>query len=742
MPPVSAGGVRRPTATGIGRRGAGLGSSAPKREKWRILETMSAPRGQQNSSAGVPKALAFYLPQYHPIPENDEWWGKGFTEWANVTKARPRFPGHYQPHVPGELGYYDLRIPEVREAQAELAREHGISGFVYYHYWFNGKRLLERPFEEVLASGSPDFPFALCWANEEWTRNWDARSGSLLMPQEFSDEDDLAHIRHLATAFNDERYITIDGRPLMLVYRPLKLPNPQRTFQIWRDEAKKLGIPDLYLCYVESHGPPPGGPAAFGMDASVGFMPVTGDEVFTPAEGARGNHLIDYRSSLEKEMARPRPTDYLRFPSVMVSWDNTARRPSGATIFDGATPDVYQEWLQRTVDGMADIPEEENYLFILAWNEWAEGNHLEPDQKFGRAWLEATRAVLLGDDVPDGSTEGAAIAAIDEDVYPNASAMALAVGLINDLLSDRSSAIAEIRAGKSPIVHMLADMHTAPQGLHVDRGRSGWRADQAGSGRSVDLAAATDVTGALDEISSTEPVGAVLLLDALADLANPQALLTTLSRWSLAHGSPMLVVSAPNVAHFDVALRLLCGQWGPTASGLLGTSHLRFFTERTLANLLERTGWEIVARDDIAAIRSDQYDARLADALPVEMMGALRVLSQAEHPNAAIKHFVWALRPVATDRSPEDYLEAVRLTPDEHAEAPIGDPTAVASYLSSIGILASEASRRASEGAYAYAEGSGPIGQFLGYYKRVALRTAYKTQRRGAIFRRVYRWFR
>ena len=189
---------------------------------------MSPPGQRSSSHASIAKALAFYLPQYHPIPENDEWWGKGFTEWANVAKAQPLYPGHYQPHLPGELGYYDLRVPEVREAQADLARDHGISGFVYYHYWFHGRRLLNRPFDEVLASGSPDFPFALCWANEEWTRNWDGQSGRVLIRQEYSDADDLAHIRWLATAFADSRYITIDGKPLMLVYRPGVLPDPKR----------------------------------------------------------------------------------------------------------------------------------------------------------------------------------------------------------------------------------------------------------------------------------------------------------------------------------------------------------------------------------------------------------------------------------------------------------------------------------------------------------------------------------
>ena len=207
-----------------------------------MIDRMAPKGGSGDQGRERPRALAFYLPQFHPIPENDEWWGKGFTEWTNVTRAQPFFPGHYQPHVPGELGYYDLRVPEVREAQAALAEAYGISGFVYYHYWFHGKRLLGRPLDEVLASGSPDFPIALCWANEEWTRNWDARTGQVLMPQEFSDEDDLAHIRWLATVFADDRYIKIDGRPLMLIYRPGQLPDPRRTADIWRTEAQTAGL--------------------------------------------------------------------------------------------------------------------------------------------------------------------------------------------------------------------------------------------------------------------------------------------------------------------------------------------------------------------------------------------------------------------------------------------------------------------------------------------------------------------
>ena len=304
--------------------------------------------GSSNLTAGNPKALAFYLPQYHPIPENDEWWGKGFTEWHNVTRARPLFPGHYQPHLPGELGYYDLRVPEVRMAQAELAREHGVHGFVYYHYWFQGRRLLERPFEEVLASGAPDFPFALCWANEEWTRGWDARTGHVLMRQEFSEADDRAHIRDLLRAFKDPRYITIDGRPLMLIYRPALIPNLLRTSEIWRAEVQRAGFPDLYLCWVESWGIPPGreGPKPFGLDASVGFMPVMGAQLHPSLETLRGHRILDYESAAE-EALKLLDCPWKRFPSVMVGWDNTARRAQGATIYHGATPAHYEEWLRR-----------------------------------------------------------------------------------------------------------------------------------------------------------------------------------------------------------------------------------------------------------------------------------------------------------------------------------------------------------------------------------------------------------
>ncbi len=698
----------------------------------------------------TPKALAFYLPQFHPIPENDEWWGKGFTEWTNVTKAKPLFPGHYQPHVPSELGYYDLRLPEVRAAQAELAKEHGISGFVYYHYWFNGQRLLERPFEEVLSSGEPDLPFALCWANEEWTRNWDAQTGTVLMPQEFSEEDDRAHITYLIEAFKDDRYIKVDGRPMFLVYRTQQLPEPERTFAIWREEVKKAGFPDIYLCYVESWGPPPGGPQAFGMDASVGFMPVTGDQVFTPVDGTRGQRIIDYPSSIEKQMRRPQPRDYRRFPSVMVSWDNTARRPYGATMFKDATPDRYQQWLDWTVQTVADVREEENYVFIVAWNEWAEGNHLEPDQRYGRAWLEATKAVLVDGPAGGGATPGPSSEDGQDQVteraydyiydYMHESAVANAAGLVRDLVVDRSTTVVDLGAGSGIVSHALRDVGVGYHGLEIHPTAVEHMLARGISATQCDLSDLDAVIGALDGV---ENVGAMMLLDVLEHLLQPQELLSALSTWALDHGRPTLVVSVPNVSHFDVALRLLCGRWIPTPTGLLDSTHIRFFTEETLTNLIRRTGWEIVAREDYCVLRGDQYDTELNDALPAEMVGALRTLSQAENPNAAVQQYVWALRPVPVDKRPTTYLEAVGLSEEEMTTGPRSDMRAVADYLASAGILASEAARRAVASGYGHHGAAAltamSMDERVAYLKQLAVRQAYKTPRRGRLFQRIYR---
>jgi len=198
--------------------------------------------------------------------------GKGFTEWRNVVKAKPLFPGHYQPHLPADLGFYDLRVPEVRQAQVDLAREYGIYGFCYYHYWFNGRRVLDRPFTAVLSSGKPDFPFCLCWANENWTRVWDGGSKDILLAQRYSPEDDLRHIRSLIPALTDRRYVRVNGKPLLLIYRTEDLPNPGGTAEVWRKAVKEAGIGDIHLVRVEGFESSVN-PETIGFDAAVEFAP-------------------------------------------------------------------------------------------------------------------------------------------------------------------------------------------------------------------------------------------------------------------------------------------------------------------------------------------------------------------------------------------------------------------------------------------------------------------------------------
>jgi hypothetical protein len=335
------------------------------------------------------RVIAFYLPQFHPTPENDRWWGTGFTEWRNVVKATPLFDGHRQPLLPSELGYYDLRVPEVRAAQADLAREYGIDGFCYYHYWFNGTRLLHRPLDEMLETGTPDFPFCVCWANENWTRAWDGLDGDALITQRYSAEDDRQHLQWLARPLSDARYIRVDGRPLLLVYRVSQLPSPVATAVTWREEAHRLGLGDLFLASVESLRHDRIDPTRIGFDAAVEFQPDwldLGTPLFTVAPG---NEVYSYETLVTRALAKP-PAGYSQFPCVTPGWDNTARRRRDAKIFTGASPEVYERWLRGALQ-RADRISPEPLVFVNAWNEWAEGACLEPSERWGRGYLEATR---------------------------------------------------------------------------------------------------------------------------------------------------------------------------------------------------------------------------------------------------------------------------------------------------------------------------------------------------------------
>jgi lipopolysaccharide biosynthesis protein len=340
---------------------------------------------------------AYYLPQYHPIAENDVWWGRGFTDWSNVAKAVPSYVGHYQPRLPGELGFYDLRVPEVMKRQAELARQHGISAFCFYAYWFGGRRLLERPLLAFLDDPGIDIQFFLCWANENWSRRWDGTENQLLISQSHSPEDDVAFIRYYRKYFDDPRQLKIDGKPVLMVYRPGILPSPSATIERWREEAVRSGLPGLYIVATTSFGFSDA--ARLGFDAIVEFPPHAPQR---PAERVRVEIVnasaepttFSYESVVKNRVFEIGETADKVWPGVMAAFDNTARRATGAAIYNGCTPALFQQWLENAIQRARKNPAAERLVIINAWNEWAEGTYLEPDRRHGYAYLAACARAL------------------------------------------------------------------------------------------------------------------------------------------------------------------------------------------------------------------------------------------------------------------------------------------------------------------------------------------------------------
>jgi len=354
-------------------------------------------------AADAAQVIAFYLPQFHPVPENDEWWGRGFTEWTNVSKAVPHFKGHYQPRLPGELGYYDLRLPEVMARQFELARGFGVQGFCFHYYWFGGKRLLERPLETLLASKdeSLNFPFCLCWANENWTRRWDGAEQEVLIKQDHSDEDHERVFDDLLRYLKDPRYIRVDGKPIIVIYRPLSVANIGKMGQIWRRKAAAAGLPGIYLVATTAFGF--SDPAAIGFDALVQFPPhaVSVPEITADVELLNPDFsgcVYDYKETVDAYLdilneMRGKPRDRAFFPGVMTAWDNVARKQGRGHVFHGASPKEFHRWLSAAARfSRAYNRPSERLVFVNAWNEWGEGAYLEPDRKFGYAYLWAVAA--------------------------------------------------------------------------------------------------------------------------------------------------------------------------------------------------------------------------------------------------------------------------------------------------------------------------------------------------------------
>lgn len=349
------------------------------------------------------RVLPFYLPQFHAFPENDAWWGAGFTEWSNVAAARPMFPGHRQPNLPGELGFYDLRTPGVRGRQYALARAAGIEGFMYYYYWFAGKRLMDLPVEELVASDDPH-PFCLMWANENWTRTWDGGDTDVLIAQDYDRvpaEQFIDDVRHLIT---DPRYVRVEGRPVLAVYKVAQIPDYRRVLEHWRRRAADFGLPGLELVTVDvgaSLQGIEGDPRAAGFDGALEFPPhnhswVLADRSRLRLDPAFSGDVMRYDALAEEaELGLLEGVEPGRYPGVLVNFDNTARRQYGPHLWVGANPYTFRRWLRSAVVALQGRPAEQRVVVVNAWNEWAEAAILEPTQRFGRSYLQAVRSAVI-----------------------------------------------------------------------------------------------------------------------------------------------------------------------------------------------------------------------------------------------------------------------------------------------------------------------------------------------------------
>ncbi|MDO9150183.1 MAG: glycoside hydrolase family 99-like domain-containing protein [Methylotenera sp.] len=345
----------------------------------------------KNVNITSPRLIAFYLTQYHPVPQNDLWWGKGFTEWTNVTKAKPLFEGHYQPHLPSDLGFYDLRLRETRQDQINLAKQYGIDGFCYHYYWFSGTRILNLPLDDMLLDSHSDMPFCLCWANENWTRRWDGAEQEVLIAQKYLPDDDLNFIKSLIPFFEDKRYIRVDSCLYIIVYFPQHLPDAKKTLTVWRDYCRYVGLGELHICAALTHGNEDY--AQYGFDSGVEFPPhnikvENCSNQMNFYEAHKGG-IYQYAQVAEFYMNR-NCTNQRVFKTVFPSWDNTARTKERALVVLNGHPDNYEYWLSSTIDLAKQKQNGEQLVFINAWNEWAEGCHLEPDRWFGHGFLEAT----------------------------------------------------------------------------------------------------------------------------------------------------------------------------------------------------------------------------------------------------------------------------------------------------------------------------------------------------------------
>lgn len=583
---------------------------------------------KNNDALSEVRAIAFYLPQFHPIPENDQWWGKGFTEWTNTTKARPLYDGHYQPRLPADLGFYDLRLEEVRIAQAELAKQYGIHGFCYYYYWFkDGKKLLNQPIEAVLASQKPDFPFCVCWANESWTRRWGGEDGSILMQQDLSTETCTSLIRELAPYFLDPRYIRVNDKPLFLIYRTDEFPDLTASIAAIRDEARRSAGVELYVVCQEARGTGAAEIAA-GCDATYefpnGYRHVQRDKIITdqkhfyaPFSGV----VRDYADLANHYLHAPSPP-YVRFKGVTLGWDNTARRKNAAIILENFSLTAYHEWLSGCVRSASQKAHRgENLVFINAWNEWGEGSYLEPDDRYGHQYLEATAAALKGQMLSPDTVQVPPLPAVatvvsgvsNSDAIPHNKAALFSY--IPNLWQESASAEAfnQSRYYEKPRTELFKAIANPGRAmLDVGCGAGATSAELKktfpetqffGIELQPEMAAVAEqkldrvISGNFESIdfsevfSDGETFDTILFADVLEHMYNPWQALKRTDALLAAGGK--IVASVPNIFNLQLIDNLCQGNWSYQHYGLLDFTHLRFFTLSTLTEMFRETGYKV-----------------------------------------------------------------------------------------------------------------------------------------------------
>ncbi len=540
------------------------------------------------------KAIAYHLPQFHAIPENDEWWGEGFTEWNNTRKAKPLFPGHYQPREPhDDIGYYDLSDVVVLKKQVAMAKRHGIYGFCFYHYWFHGKRLLDKPVDMLLRHTEIDMPFCFCWANETWSKKWDGRDHHILIEQTFSPEDDIKFIEFLAPYFRDPRYIRVDDKPMLQVYRISKLPDPQKTAERWRTWCRENGIGEIHLVAV-CHGEvfPHTLLKNVGFDAYAAFPPHSFpcEQIQTDRDVFDGGYRFDYASGVEAH--RYNPTDTCLYEGCTLGWDNTARFGSKAQIYLNFSLERYYEWLRKNIDyTRTTFPSNERFLFINAWNEWAEGSYLEPDKKCGYSCLNITSRALF--DMPLGSVPGPenvsatrytrdyerlkrlianqeehSLAAIAKFIQPHCEILEFgpASGYFTRYLNQEKDATVDI-AELDPICAEQAAKY-ARLSYVGDIEQYVWK--KVFAGRVYDY---------------------ILFADVLEHLRDPWTMLEEATHKLKPGGA--IIISVPNIAHVQILASLYNNDFSYADVGILDRTHLRFFTEPTLRQMIEGAGLSI-----------------------------------------------------------------------------------------------------------------------------------------------------